>query len=158
MLIVCKICSGVECIFSAFLCLVCGWPMAAVLMPSAELFRKTPSAPSLCHSSWALWGSRVSLNGGSSVGRPGEVLRDEDSQEFEGPYPLHPIYAERGRDDVAFPPEVRDDLLFFTEHQAARRFISSLCAISSPPEMSPTTVVSLANLMKMFDKWAGVQS
>ena len=46
----------------------------------------------------------------------------------------------------------------FTEHQAARRFISSLCAISSPPEMSPTTVVSLANLMKMFDKWAGVQS
>ena len=144
MLIVCKICSGVECIFSAFLCLVCGWPMAAVLMPSAELFRKTPSAPSLCHSSWALWGSRVSLNGGSSVGRPGEVLRDEDSQEFEGPYPLHPIYAERGRDDVAFPPEVRDDLFGFCGAQWE--------VVHRTPSCQALYLISVCHLISSWDE------
>ena len=99
------------------------------------------------------------FDGGRGVGRPGEVLGDEDSQEFEGLCPLYPdpIYAERGRTMLHFLLKsmmislvlvVFSERLFI-ERYAARHFISSLYALLSPPEMSPTTVVSSANLMKM---------
>ena len=55
-----------------------------------------------------------SLDGHRGVGSPGEVLGDEDSQEFEGLYPLHAdlIYAV-GPGQRCISPEVLDDLFGF---------------------------------------------
>lgn len=46
----------------------------------------------------------------------------------------------------------------FVDHQATSHQTSSLYAVSSPSEMRPTNVVSLANFTMMLESYMGTQS
>ena len=133
--------------------------------------RRTPTSSSLCHSSWAVWESRVSVVLSWWWQRCWQTRRGPQRWEVPGiwrtllsPCWLHWCRAGLGWRCISswslwwtFSVFVVFSERLFTEYHATWCFISSLYAVSSPPEMSPMTVMSSANLMKDWCAVVGVQ-